>query len=96
MSPGRSLPVIYVTAPRCGFCDRGRGILDDLARSWPLEIREVALDSPEGRALAARWRVPYPPIVLVDGQLAGYGRLSAKRLRQLLASRVPPGAEVAQ
>ena len=93
MSTGRAVAVTYVTAPRCGFCDRGRDVLDDLAQDFPLALREVALDSPEGRALAARWRVPYPPIVLVGERLAGYGRLSARRLRQLLAEHVAAGAE---
>jgi thiol-disulfide isomerase/thioredoxin len=85
MSSAEPIAVTYVTAPRCGFCERGREVLADLADILPLEVREVTLDSPEGRALAARWRVPYPPLLLVDGQLLGYGRLSAKRLRRLLA-----------
>ena len=87
MNKAGPVAITYVTAPRCGFCDRGRDVLAALARDLPLEIREVALDSPEGRALATRWRVPYPPLLLVEGELAGYGRLSAKRLRRLLTDR---------
>jgi hypothetical protein len=87
MTARQPIPLTYVTAPRCGFCTHGRGVLAGLAEEFPLTVREVALDSPEGRAVAARWRVPYPPIVLVDGRLAGYGRLSTKRLRRLLTDR---------
>jgi thioredoxin-like negative regulator of GroEL len=72
-----TIDVVYVTAPRCHFCERGRDVLADLADRYPRQVREVVLTSDEGREIAARWRVPYPPVLLVDGQLAGYGRLSA-------------------
>jgi hypothetical protein len=78
--------VVYVTAERCHFCDRGRAVLAERASRHPLLVRVVALTSDEGRALAARWRVPYPPIVLVQGKLAGYGRLSSKALERAVVS----------
>jgi hypothetical protein len=87
MTARQAISLTYVTAPRCGFCEHGRGVLADLAAEFPLAIREVTLDSPEGRDAATRWRVPYPPIVLVGGRLAGYGRLSTKRLRRVLTER---------
>lgn len=82
------IDVVYITAERCHFCERGRDLLAELAARYPLRIREVALTSPEGRAAAARWRVPYPPIVLVEGDLACFGRLSTRALQQHLASRM--------
>jgi thiol-disulfide isomerase/thioredoxin len=82
-----TIDVVYVTAPRCHFCERGRTVLADLADRYPLQVREVALTSEEGREIAARSRVPYPPVVLVDGHLAGYGRLSARGLDRFLADR---------
>lgn len=87
--------VVYVTAERCHFCERGRKVLADLGERYPLRIREVDLAAPEGRAAAARWRVPYPPIVLVDGDLAGYGRLSARGLERFLTERpaTTPGGQ---
>jgi thiol-disulfide isomerase/thioredoxin len=75
-----ALETLYVTAPRCHFCEGGRAVLAELAERFPLEVREVDLASEEGRAVAARWRVPYPPILLVDGRLVGFGRLSLRRL----------------
>jgi hypothetical protein len=82
-----TIDVVYITAERCHFCERGRTVLVELAARYPLRIREVALTSEEGRAVAARWRVPYPPVLLVDGDLAGYGRLCARALDRLLAAR---------
>jgi hypothetical protein len=79
--------VVYVTTDRCHFCERGRAVLADLADRYPLRIREVELASPEGFTIASRWQVPYPPIVLVDGELAGYGRLSERSLDRFLTTR---------
>jgi thiol-disulfide isomerase/thioredoxin len=84
------LQITYVTAPRCHFCERGTTILADLVDRLPMAVREVDLDSDEGRRIAARWRVPYPPIVLVGDELVGFGRLSAKRLTAELTGRVAP------
>jgi hypothetical protein len=89
-----TIDVVFVTAPRCHYCERGRAVLADLAGRYPLRIREVALTSEEGRGIAARWRVPYPPLLLIDGNLAGYGRLSASALDRLLADRTAVPAEV--
>ena len=33
------------------------------------------------------WRVPFPPIVLLDGALFGYGRISEHKLRAALAAK---------
>jgi hypothetical protein len=69
-------------------------VLADLANRYPLRIRDVELASPEGFAVASRWQVPYPPIVMIDGELAGYGRLSERSLDRFLATRtisVPGG-----
>ena len=96
MSSGPPIPVVYVTAPRCGFCERGQAVLAELGEQFPLQVREIMLDSREGRELAARWRVPYPPLVLIDGRLAAYGRLSTKRLAKLLAARTADTLEVGQ
>jgi hypothetical protein len=87
------IDIVYVTAERCHFCERGRAVLSELASRYPLRIREVGLTSTEGRAAAARWRVPFPPIVLIDGDLAGSGRLSARSLDRLLAARASAAPE---
>jgi thiol-disulfide isomerase/thioredoxin len=89
-----TIDVTYVSAEHCHFCERGRAVLAGLADRYPMRVREVALTSEEGRQIAARWRVPYPPVLLVDGRLAGYGRLSARALERALADRRPAHREV--
>lgn len=83
------LELTYVVADRCHFCDRGRQVLAELAGRLDLHIREVELTSEEGRAAAAVWQVPFPPIVLIEGRLIGYGRLSARRLERELVGLAP-------
>lgn len=82
-SSGR-LQVTYVTAERCHFCERGHEVLKQLADRFPMDVRTVDLISDEGRDVAARWQVPFPPVVLVNGVLVAYGRLSPRRLAQEL------------
>lgn len=74
-----------LTTPGCHFCTHARELLGKLGAEFPIRVREVGLESVEGVAALQRWRVPFPPIVLLDGQLFGYGRLSERRLRQRLS-----------
>lgn len=74
------IAVTYVTAPACHLCDRGRHVLADLAAIYPLDVHEVALTAPEGRQALADSRAPFPPVLLMDGRLVAYGRLSARHL----------------
>jgi glutaredoxin len=79
--------VTLVTSTRCHLCERARSLLDGLADRYHLDVREVALESDEGAAIVRRWRVPHPPILLIDGDLHGYGRISARRLEKDLSRR---------
>lgn len=74
------IAVTYVTAPACHLCDHGRHVLAELATTYPLDVREVALTSPEGLRALAVSHAPFPPILLIDGRLIAHGRLSARRL----------------
>lgn len=75
--------LIYVAGSDCHLCEHGRGVLDDLG----VVRREIAVDSEEATALAARG-IPLSFLpVLTDGErVIAYGRLSGKRLRKELAS----------
>ena len=77
--------VTLVTTQGCHFCDDAEEILAHLSQTFPLSIDLVPLASETGRNLLVEHRVPYPPIVLVDGSFFGYGRLSRRRLEQRLA-----------
>lgn len=79
--------IVYLTAPDCHLCEHGRGVLDELGRTRELRVREVDMTTDDGRALLARVRVPFPPAVIVDGELVAHGRLSARRLARVLDHR---------
>lgn len=83
-----TVQVTYVTAPACHHCEHGRTVLAALDRRIPLDVREVSLDSDEGRRLLTTHRFAFPPAVIVDGRLVAHGRLSARRLARLLPREV--------
>ncbi len=85
MTQTAPIKIILVTARGCHFCEDAANILDELSSSAPLVVREVPLTSEEGRGLAIRHRVPFPPILLVDGVLFGHGRISCRKLERHLA-----------
>ena len=77
--------LIYVTSPDCRFCVDGTGSVDALAREFGMAIVELEWDSRDGTALVEGAGALFPPAVVVDGQLLGYGRVSERRLRRSLA-----------
>ncbi|HVR78886.1 MAG TPA: glutaredoxin [Acidimicrobiia bacterium] len=78
--------VIVVTSPGCHFCDDALSLLGELAETYPLRRENVPLSSEVGRALLVRHRVPFPPILMIDGEFFGYGRISRRKLEAHLVS----------
>jgi hypothetical protein len=76
-----------MTAPGCHFCDDAVRLLDEVGEVTALTVRTVPVYSDEGRALIVRHRIPFPPILLVDGVFFGYGRISRRKLESHLARR---------
>ena len=76
--------VVVVTSPACHLCEDALGALAELAREFPLSVREVDIRSEEGVAFVERHRPPMPPAVLLNGALFSCGRLPRKKLRRLL------------
>jgi glutaredoxin len=74
--------VILLTKEDCRFCDDAKQVLARVGGEHELCVREVALESPEGRRLAAA--APFPPVVFLDGACFSYGRLSERKLRKAL------------
>lgn len=79
-----ALELTLVTAADCALCSHGREVLAKLSEELPLRVSEIDLDSAEGKALAERFPLVFPPILIADGAVLSYGRLSEKRLRKEL------------
>ena len=84
-STTQPIPVVLVTSEGCHLCADALRAFEEAGSEYPLQVRQVDLESDDGRAIARATRAPMPPIVVVDGQLLGWGRLSRGKLRRLLA-----------
>lgn len=90
MSPNPDFSRVQVTlvhSEACHYCDDAGAVLAEFAREFPLDIRLVALDSPEGGEAVATHRPAMSPLVLIDGRFFSAGRLPRKKLRALLDAR---------
>jgi len=76
--------VVVLSSPACHLCEDALEVLSELRREFPIRVREVGMESPEGRELARIHRPAMPPAVLVDGAFFSAGRLPRKKLRSLL------------
>lgn len=78
--------IVLLTKNDCHFCEQAKGVLARLQDEYELEVRELPLESDEGRELAERSGAPFPPVLFVDGEPFSYGRLSERKLRRALAA----------
>jgi glutaredoxin len=76
--------VVLLTKEDCHFCEQAKDVLARLRGEYELRVREVALESAEGRSLALESAAPFPPVVFVNGATFSYGRLSERKLRKAL------------
>jgi len=76
--------VVVLSSPACHLCKDALEALGELGREFPIRVREVGVESPEGRELLRLYHPAMPPAVLVDGSLFSVGRLPRKKLRRLL------------
>lgn len=91
-SGNRSIHLKLVTSAGCHFCREADQLLDNLGQRFPLSIERIDLTSPEGVELARRFRVPFPPVLLIDGQYHAHGRISERKLTRAL-TRLVDGEE---
>lgn len=80
----RVIEVILVEAEACHLCEDAGRTLDDASCEYPVAVRRVNVTSPEGRAIVDAHRAPMVPVVVVEGRLLGWGRLSRGKLRRRL------------
>ncbi len=85
--------VSIVTASGCHLCEMAKDVVAEVGLDHNLEVRLIDLMSEEGKALARVHRMPFPPLVMIDGQVFGHGRLSAKKLRRFLQESYRPVQE---
>jgi hypothetical protein len=79
------IEITVVQGPACHLCEDAVATIGELGRRLPVTLRTVEAASPEGRGLLARTRAQMLPVVLVGGELLGWGRLSRGRLGVRLA-----------
>lgn len=80
-----AVEAVLVESSACHLCEDAADVLAAEERSGRVRLRRVQLDSDEGKAIARAVRAPMPPIVLLDGKLLGWGRLSRGKVRRRLS-----------
>lgn len=80
----KPIRITLVTAPGCHYCEDAQRVLESLRERFSLSIALVPLASETGRSLMVEHRVPFPPLVLIDGSVFGHGRLSRQKLERRL------------
>lgn len=78
--------VVLLTKEDCHFCEQAKVVLGRLQGEYELNVRELPLQSEEGRELAERSGALFPPVLFVNGEPFSYGRLSERKLRKALAA----------
>lgn len=73
-----------VTMPACHYCEDAHEVLARLESEGRVAVRTLDAESPEGRTLIDLHRPSMFPLVLVDGDVLGSGRLSRHRLARAL------------
>jgi len=76
--------ISLLTQPDCALCEHAKKVLARVGGDHPVEVTEIGLASPQGRALATQAGVRFAPGILVGGRLFSYGRLSERKLRRAL------------
>jgi glutaredoxin len=76
------IDVLLVTSPACHLCEQAKDVLERLSDEYPLSWREVDMTSSEGSNIIRASRAPFPPVIVLGGEIYGYGRLSPKKLRK--------------
>jgi glutaredoxin-like protein DUF836 len=81
---GHIVDVVLVESEACHLCEDAASAIAAVVPQHQLRMRRVDLASDEGRAIMRAHRAPMPPIVLIGGELLGWGRLSRAKLRRRL------------
>lgn len=80
--------VLLLTQSGCATCVQTKALVERLAAEYPLSLSTLDLGEAEGRELAERAGILFPPGVLLDGEVVGYGRISERKLRREIVNRL--------
>ena len=83
-----AIHVLLVTSAGCHFCRDADHLLEKLGQRFSLDIERIDLTSSRGSAIARQWRVPFPPVLLINGEYHGHGRISERRLTRGLTRHI--------
>lgn len=82
--------ITLLTTASCALCDQAKALLHRVSADIEIDVEQLDVASPRGRALAEQAGVVFPPGVLVDGEPFSYGRLSERKLRRRLLRAPSP------
>jgi glutaredoxin len=80
--------VLLLTQEQCGFCVQAKEMLGRLAVEYEISVSTLDLASPEGKVLAVRSGILFPPGIFLDGEPFSYGRPSERKLRREIEHRL--------
>lgn len=84
----KTISILILTQQNCAFCDAAKAIADRLSRDYPLSVATLPLDSADGRALAEKGGILFPPGIFIDEEPFCYGRPSERKLRREIERRL--------
>ena len=79
---GRPVDVVVIEGDACHLCEDARGVLESRAEELNLSVAYMSAASEAGRRLIEQHRPPMFPMVIVEGELLGWGRLSRRKLER--------------
>ena len=80
--------VLLLTQEQCGFCVQAKEMLDRLAVEYEISVSTLDLASQEGKVLAVRSGILFPPGIFLGGEPFSYGRPSERKLRREIEHRL--------
>lgn len=80
----------FYTKPGCSLCDQGYPLVEALAERFGLTLRRVDILTDPALVERHGQRIP---VVELDGEELGWGRLSARALERKLKLRAVGGAQ---
>lgn len=82
------IKITILSKADCTFCDQAQALFDRLMDEYPLTVKTIDLNTPEGELLAQKSGFLFPPGILLDDEPFSYGRPSERKLRKEIERRL--------